>query len=165
MKKFLFAAAVLLIGANAALAQTPDFNPANNPDDLATLIGVCEANNVVFINVQETAAETVEQFLPILPDDVKAFYRASESLFKRTAMLQRIQNDTLEATIPETLAAFPSINVAHFQSIKTQAYNLMLDKLTTELRVANPVDRKEFATKLIKRVDGCDEEFKVESTP
>lgn len=158
MKNFLFATAALLISANATLAQTPEFDP-KNPDDLATLIGVCEANNVVFINIQETASETIEQFLPILPNELKDFYKASDTLLKRTAMLQRIQNDTLEAAIPETLAAFPKINAAHFQSIKTQSYNMMLDKLLAQLRIADPVDRKQFATKLINTVDGCDEQF------
>ena len=132
---------------------------ADEASDLAKNIGFCEATNTVFININETAAYTFHSFEQMVPlEDRKQFHSAG-IMFHRTAMLQKIQNDTLEATIPEMLTAFPNIDKKQFYSKKDAAYETQIVLLLTEMRKIDPIDKEKFGIQLEKDIEFCLSEY------
>jgi hypothetical protein len=146
--------------------DAPDNTPVSDSAtmELAQNIGYCQANNNIFINVALTGVQMMKVFESIVPTEEAAQYKEAEFILNRAATIQKIQNDVLAMTIPQTLAHFPNMNAALFNFTRETVFKARTSTLLNQMKEIDPVDKARFAAVLEGSVEHCLELFHPDTT-
>jgi len=159
MKKVLLLLLGITIPVLFRIAESTEYSETDKQTiHLATKIGRCEATDLVFSNVQESALGLAESFTMMAPEDYKEASLSNERFLQRIIVMEKIRLNTYELISGQMMTEKKlDFNRKLFKDTKDMAFKYHLDELSSSIIFPN----KKFASDLENEATACMKDFPV----